>query len=137
MQDRPTCNELLDAVREFIETDVVTELEGRKKFHARVAANVLAIVGRELQQEGDQLAREWRRLDALLGSAPLPADPRAAKEALPSRNEELSEKIRSGEADGGAFRGEVLAHLRATVREKLEIANPRMLAGAGGADGQT
>jgi hypothetical protein len=48
MQDRPTREELIDAVRDFLETDVVPALEGTLKFHARVAANVLGIVGREL-----------------------------------------------------------------------------------------
>src|SRR5947208_3263750 len=48
MQDRPDVRELLDAVRGFLEEDVVPALEGPRQFHARVAANVLAIVGREL-----------------------------------------------------------------------------------------
>jgi hypothetical protein len=48
MQDRPTALELLRAVREFLEADVLPSLEGRRRFHGLVAANVLGIVEREL-----------------------------------------------------------------------------------------
>ena len=51
MQDRPTALELLAAVRSFLEDDLVTVLEGRRRFHALVAANVLGIVERELAGE--------------------------------------------------------------------------------------
>jgi hypothetical protein len=128
MQDRPTAAELLDAVRGFIESELIPTLEGRKKFHARVAANVLAIVGREIESESEQMAAEWQRLDALLGRADLPADRGAALQALRSRNEMLCERIRAGEADEGELRAAVLRHVRRTVEEKLAIANPKLLA---------
>ena len=72
MQDRPTIAELLEAVRDFLERDVVDALEGTTKFHARVAVNVLGIALRELEMEPAHLAAEWRRLDALLGAAAPP-----------------------------------------------------------------
>jgi hypothetical protein len=127
MQDRPTMNELLDAVRTFLEHDAVDALDGTAKYHARVAANVLAIVMRELAQEPEQLAAEWRRLDALLGPMPQPADAAALREAIGARTDELCARIRDGEADAGPFRRAVLEHVRATVREKLAIANPKQL----------
>jgi hypothetical protein len=105
MQDRPTLTELIDAVRGFIERDVVTALDGTPKFHARVAANVLAIVAREL-------------------ALPPPA---ALRDALLQRSEALCARIRAGDADGGPFRAATLAHVRATVREKLIVANPKLL----------
>jgi hypothetical protein len=42
-------------------------------------------------------------------------------------NEELSEKIRAGEADEGEWRSRVLAAVRQSVEDKLKIANPRYL----------
>jgi len=128
MQDRPTIAELLDAVRGFLESEVVGALDGTAKFHARVAANVLAIAQREVEQEPAQLIAEWQRLDALLGRVPQPADPGALRERLRRRTEELCERIRSGAADDGPFRAAVLEHVRATVREKLAVANPKQLA---------
>ncbi len=45
---RPTASELLDAVRGFLTDQVMPATGGQLAFHARVAANVLAIVAREL-----------------------------------------------------------------------------------------
>ncbi len=118
--------ELLDAVRGFLERDVVEALDGTAKFHARVAVNVLAIVVRELELEPAQLVEEWQRMDDLLGSAELPPSSEPRREALRARTEALCARIRRGDADAGAFREAVLAHVRATVREKLAIANPRL-----------
>ena len=127
MQDRPTATELLDAVRGFLERDVISALDGTAKFHARVAANVLAIVGRELALDDAQLVAEWARLDALLGAVDPPADQSARRGALRDRTEALCVRIRDGAADAGPFRDAVLAHLTATVREKITIANPKLL----------
>jgi hypothetical protein len=44
----PTTAELVAAVREFLTEQVMHATEGRLNFHARVAANVLAQVEREL-----------------------------------------------------------------------------------------
>jgi hypothetical protein len=120
-------SELLDAVRGFLESDVIPALEGRKQFHARVAANVLAIAERELLLESAHLEAEWRRLDGLFGEMPMPAEGAALRAALLARNEALSESIRRGEADAGERRRAVLDHVRQTVREKLAVANPKLL----------
>ena len=49
MQNLPSARELLTAVREFLNNVAMPELSGRARFHARVAANVLGIVERELE----------------------------------------------------------------------------------------
>jgi aminoglycoside phosphotransferase (APT) family kinase protein len=46
---RPTASELLDAVRGFLTDQVMPATTGQLSFHARVAANVLGIVARELE----------------------------------------------------------------------------------------
>jgi len=46
---RPTASELLDAVRGFLTDQVMPATAGQVAFHARVAANVLGIVARELE----------------------------------------------------------------------------------------
>jgi hypothetical protein len=45
----PSSTELVHAVREFLEGEVMPASEDRLSFHARVAANVLAQIERELQ----------------------------------------------------------------------------------------
>ncbi|MGH7291779.1 MAG: DUF6285 domain-containing protein [Myxococcota bacterium] len=119
--------ELLEAVRAFIEQDVIGALDGTAKFHARVAANVLAIVAREIDLAPAQAEAEWARLDALLGPALRPATADARATELRVRTEALCARIRRGDADTGAFRSATLAHVRATVAEKLAVANPKML----------
>lgn len=104
--DRPTAEELIVAVREFIETEVMAATDGRVRFHARVAANVLAMVERELADEGVAASAHAERL-ARFGV---------------SDDAELAVAIRAGELDDRW--DEVLEAVRATVRDKLSVANP-------------
>lgn len=125
MNDQPTAEALLRAVERFLERDVVPRLEGVPKFHARVAANVVAMVARELELEDDQLAGEWRRLGELLrDDAALPAAREARRSGLLARNEELVRRIGEGEGDDGPWRAALLEHLRLTVADKLAVARP-------------
>ncbi len=127
MQDRPTYDELLAAVERFLSQEIVPNTEGARRFHARVAANVLGIVRRELEREEEQLAAEWAGLDGLLGPAK-PQEGRAAlREVVGARTADLCERIRAGEADAGPFREAVISQLRRTVRDKLLVSNPGWL----------
>ena len=124
MQDRPTYDELLAAVERFLDDEIVANSEGARRFHARVSANVLRIVRRELAQEEEQLAREWSGLDELLGASERPEGRAALRETIAVRTETLCERIRQGDADAGPFRDAVFAHVRRTVRDKLLVTNP-------------
>lgn len=107
--DAPTASQLVEAVREFLEGDVMAVTEGRVRFHARVAANVLAIVERELAAGPGQQVSLAERVGAL----------GVADEAS------LAAAIRSGALDDCI--DEVAAVVRATVRDKLVVANPAYL----------
>lgn len=124
MNDRPTAIELLAAVERFLEESAVPALEGPAKYHARVAANVVRIVARELACDDDHLAREWDGLAALLGAAPQPASREALRGELRTRNDDLVRRIRAGEADAGPWREALLAHLSRVVADKLDVAQP-------------
>ena len=125
MNDEPSAEALLRAVERFLERDVVPRLEGVFRFHARVAANAVAMVARELETEDAAASGEWRRLAGLLGDAgPLPTDRAGRRAALRARDSELVARIRAGDADAGPFRARVLAHLRATVADKLAVSRP-------------
>jgi len=119
LQDRPTAPELLEAVREYLERDVMAadELSGRVRFHARVAVNVLGIVERELRLGPGLDAAERERLAALLGHDGEVDDLLA----------ELASRIRDGSLDDR--HDEVIASVRDSVRAKLEVANPKHLEG--------
>jgi hypothetical protein len=129
MHDRPTTDELLRAVELLLDEQLVPTLDGARKYNARVAANVIRIVRRELQHEERQLDAEWRGLDLVLGPENRPPTLVAMRRELLTRTEELSERIRAGDADEGRFREVVLAHVRDVVHAKLEVSDPGWLAG--------
>jgi hypothetical protein len=126
VNDRPSAHELLSAVERFLEDSVVPALEGPARFHARVAANVVRIVSREIETQEAHLAREWDGLSVLLGAEAEsePNQPARSREAILARNEELVRRIRAGEADSGAWRAAVLEHLARVVADKLDVAQP-------------
>ncbi|HCG02500.1 MAG TPA: hypothetical protein DEV93_18400 [Chloroflexi bacterium] len=128
MQDRPTVDELLDAVAAFLHGDVMPHTTGRLSFHARVAGNLLQMLRRELSGEEDHLEREWAGLNALLGERAHPQTLSGLRAAILERNEELCRRIHDGEADQGAMRTAVLSHLREVLRSTLSVSDPGLLA---------
>jgi predicted NBD/HSP70 family sugar kinase len=125
VNDRPTSVELLRVVERFLQKDVVPALSGPQRYHARVAANVVAIVAREIETEEAQLRGEWERLGRLLNLDEERPDAREALRAdVGARSEALVQRIRAGDADAGRWRDDVLAHLRRTVADKLDVARP-------------
>ncbi len=127
MQDRPTALELLDAVQRFLEEEIVPDTQGRRSFLARVAANAVRIVAREIRADEEQARREWEGLDSLLGPTAPPPSLADTKQAIRARTAALCEKIREGAADEGEWRSSVLAHVRGTVHDKLAVADPGLL----------
>jgi hypothetical protein len=115
LQDRPTAAELTEAVREFLERDVMPAVEGRVAFHTRVAVNALGIVERELEMGSQLDAAVAARLRALLGHDGTVAELTA----------ELARRIRDGSFDDR--REEVTDVVREAVRSKLLVANPAYL----------
>jgi hypothetical protein len=111
--DPPSSGELVEAVREWIERDVVPATEGRLRFHARVAANILAMVERQMDVGVVQAAEHAGRLEAF-GCVD---------------DADLSARIRSGEFDDRI--DEVRAAVRASVEAKLRVANPGYLLDGG------
>jgi hypothetical protein len=70
MQDRPTAEQLLEAVAAFLREQVVPSTTGPLSFHARVAANALDIARREAELAPAAEARERAELAALLQADP-------------------------------------------------------------------
>ena len=104
LHDRPTAQELVVAVREFLEG---VELTGHDAFLARVRARALSIVERELEL-GPALEREHA---ARLQRAGMGSD------------DEFAEAIRRGRIAADI----AYAEARAAVVAKLQVADPRQL----------
>jgi hypothetical protein len=128
MQDRPTIDELLEAVAGYLRDDVMQNTQGRTNFHGRVAMNAVEMVRREIDSIEDHLAREWDGLDHLLGVQPMTPHLSAVRQALLERNEALGDRIRAGEADSGEWRRAVMAHLKKVTHDKLLVSNPGLAA---------
>jgi hypothetical protein len=137
MNDRPTAEELLAAVRGFVEAELLPALtDQRLRFQSLIAANVLAIAERELRTEEERLWAEWHWLAERLGLAdPPPARLAELRAAVRRGNETLCERIRSGAYDAPAEFRRLAAELRQAVLAKLDVANPRYLAGLQRKDG--
>src|SRR5208282_2209215 len=128
MQDRPTSVELLEAAADFVDRELVPTIEGARQFQARVVANVMRIVAREIKMEDPLVRSEVRALARLLGhDAPHLHSLDDLRAAAASMGEELTTKIRGGVAAWGSWRGEVLAFVCQWVVDKLRIASPRYL----------
>ncbi len=99
--DRPTPQELAEAVREFLQAEILPILDDhRLKFRTIVAINGLGIAERELwattpPHEEVDMRRDW----------------------------ELARMIRAGDVPADA-----VALLKEQVAEKLRVSNPRCLA---------
>lgn len=113
MQDSPTQLELVEAVESFIRDRAMPELEGHTNFHARVAANVLGILKRELDQGPNADAKEKARLVELLGR----------QGTLEELNKALCQGIRDGSLS--LETGGMKEHLIETTIQKVEIDQPK------------
>ncbi|HVW33803.1 MAG TPA: phosphotransferase family protein [Acidimicrobiia bacterium] len=107
---RPSAAELLEAVQEYLLGPVTGATSGQVRFHAKVAANVLANVVRQLDRAGPAGERLRAGLEGLGAATPA----------------ELGAAIRAGAFDDRA--GELYPFLWATVHDRLAVANPRHLA---------
>jgi hypothetical protein len=97
MSDRPTALELLEAVEEFLSSEVLPTLDDQRlKFRTLVAMNALGIARRELDADEPGLGEDELR--------------------------ELARKIRAGEVPADAH-----AVLKEHVAAKLRISNPQYL----------
>lgn len=109
LHDPPTAQQLIESVREWLQTDVLPQVEGRLQFHTRVAVNVLAMVERELELGRDQNMNYATGLAAF----------QCSSEA------ELAEKIRTGALL--SQEAEVEEFVMNSVIEKLRVANSKYL----------
>jgi Domain of unknown function (DUF6285) len=97
MADRPRAPELVEAVWEFLSTEVLPTLDDhRLKFRTLVAMNALGIARRELESDERDLSEEELR--------------------------ELARRIRAGDVPAGAH-----SKLTAHVATKLRVSNPAYL----------
>jgi hypothetical protein len=112
MMDQPSIIEIVDVVRDFLEKRAMPELKGHTAFHARVAANALGIVSRELKLGPKSMGEEKTRLAKLLGH----------DGTLEELNRELCKRIRDGLM--GLDTPGLTEHLTLSTKDKVAIDQP-------------
>ena len=121
-QDRPDAAELLDAVAEFIVDDVREWAPREKRFQVLVAANLCAVVARELRAGEAPLAADLTLFRELLGGGAEPLHGTELHDAVREAERELARRVRAGELDDRL--DELADRLREHVRRKLDVARP-------------
>jgi hypothetical protein len=111
--DMPRADELLVSVRDFLRADVMGATKGRTNFMARVAANSLDIVLRELSLGEEHRRRELQRLQGLFNST----------DDLEVLRWRLVNELRDNNM--ALDSAELQAHLRATVVNQIAIDQPK------------
>jgi hypothetical protein len=112
MTEEPTPAEILVTVATFLRETAVPQLAGHASFTARVAANAVDLVRREIEMRPVSDQQELGRLEALLGRPG----------TLDELNAELAQAIRSDRLATDA--PALLDHLWKTTLEKLAIDQP-------------
>ncbi len=112
MQDQPAPGEILAAVARFLKEEVAPATVGHVSFQARVAANALEMMRRQLDLAPAAEAAELARLRELLG---MEGD-------LAALNAELTRRIEAGDLDLAS--PGLADHLWAVTLAKLAIDQP-------------
>jgi hypothetical protein len=111
--NRPTANELLEALGAYLKAEVLANLSGNAKYHMQVALNAVAILGREMISAAQLDDAERARLSALLKIS-------GTREEL---NRLLCQRIRDRQL---SYRdSKLIDHLMQTAMAKLAIDNPK------------
>ena len=117
-EDRPAGEALLAAARRLLLDELLALLPAERRYDGLMIANAMAIAGRELRDGGAGPEAAAQRLRAFY------ADAAAAPETLARR---LVADIRAGRFDDGPARERLVELLRAELRGRLAISNPKAL----------
>lgn len=112
MQDAPGPDSLLAAVAAFLREEAAPSLPPHEAYQAKVAANAVDLVRRQLAAAG-QAKEERARLVALLGR----------EGSLEDLTRALAEEIGAGRMDLST--PGLAAHLTRTTNEKIAVDQPR------------
>ena len=122
MQDRPTAPELLEALAELLFTDVREWVPRERRFQVLAAANVCAVVARELRAGREPTLADLELFRALAAGYEPPDADEGDEDAARAAAAELARAIRAGGLDDEL--PAVIERLREHVRRKLDIARP-------------
>ena len=121
-QQAPSAEELTEAVASWLAGPVSDSAAGGRRFEARIAANLVRVLGREARLGAAAEAADRRELGYLLGAGAPP----------PSLGAELARRVRAGEM---ALDDRLIGAGRRLLARQLLIANPDYLGRLSGSAG--
>lgn len=126
MQDKPSSTDLLEAIQDFLMKEVLPQFKDKDllSYKTLVSWNMLGVISREIRSGEELLDKELTRLSKLLKKDVLfPATLNEKKNLANVWNFELRDKIRKEKLS--IENSEYWNHVKETVREKVEVTNPR------------
>jgi hypothetical protein len=123
MQDRPNAPELLAAVAQFLDGDVVSSLSGPLAHRVRVASNLVRVLEREQRLSAGALIRERQRLCELLGMSSDDLVPGALADQVADLHQQLIGELEA-ETLPAEFERAAWRVLLDGTRDKLAITRP-------------
>ena len=130
MQLRPDAPTLLDAVTQFLLSELLPQVQDKAlAFKVMIAASLTGTVALELKNEDALYVAEVGRLQTLLpgvvdGDARVRASHAERAEALMKLNGALAEGLRKRRFNDAQLKA-ITAHVRQTAMETLQATNPR------------
>ena len=123
MQDRPHDTEVLQTVGDYLERELMPELDGPLRYRTLVALNLVRIVQRELKQGTSFLLRERDRLCRLMDMSAEELIPGPLSEQVEDLNQQLIMELQAPELDED-FERRSWVTLMEITRDKLAIVKP-------------
>ncbi|MBM9575831.1 hypothetical protein JWG45_01565 [Leptospira sp. 201903070] len=126
MQDKPSSTDLLEAIQDFLMKEVLPQFKDKDllSYKTLVSWNMLGVISREIRSGEELLDKELDRLSKLLKQNPsIPKTLDEKKNLANTWNLELRDKIRKEKLS--IENAEYWSHVKETVREKVEVTNPR------------
>ncbi|EMO86191.1 DUF6285 domain-containing protein [Leptospira santarosai] len=126
MQDKPTSADLLEAIQDFLMKEVLPQFKDKEllSYKTLVSWNMLGVVSRDIRSGEEALDKELGRLVELLDkNSVFPSTLNEKKKLAHDWNMELLDRIRKEKLSSENSR--YWNHVKETVKEKVEITNPR------------
>lgn len=126
MQDKPSSTDLLEAIQDFLMKEVLPQFKDKDllSYKTLVSWNMLGVISREIRSGEELLDKELLRLSKILKKATsFPSTLNEKKNLANTWNLELRDRIRKEKLS--IEDSEYWNHVKETVREKVEVTNPR------------
>lgn len=128
MREQPRGEDLLASAEALLRDELLPALPAEKRHAGLMIARALGIAARQLQNGEAPERQELASLARLLATNHETNEPEALRQLLQRANRQLGQLIRSGAADAGENRTQVVQHLLRIARQRVAESNPRYLA---------